>query len=380
MKKKVAILGSTGSIGKSTLEIIKKYKSYFKVELLSGSTNYNLLVNQSKIFKPKYIYTNNKLLSNKLIKFTSKNKIKLINDIDEIKKNKFDISISAISGVEGLIPTYKIIKFTKNLGIANKESIICGWPFLKKEMKKFGCSFFPLDSEHFSIYKLLEKKNISTISKVFLTASGGPFFNKKINLSKVTPKQAVKHPKWKMGKKISVDSANLFNKILEIIEASLIFDLPINKFSFVIHPESKVHAIVNFRNNFSSMIYHDTDMKIPIMNFLFMNNKKIITSNDNFLSTNKIQLNFYKFDVRMSVYRIFNFLNKLNFVGYIVLNCANEFLVSKFLNNEILFEHILKNLCVFFDRKDIQRYVKNTKITSIYDINDIIKFTHSKLV
>jgi 1-deoxy-D-xylulose-5-phosphate reductoisomerase len=133
------------------------------------------------------------------------------------KKIKFDITVAAISGIAGLIPTINIIKFSKKILIANKESIICGWKFILKELKKYNCHFTPIDSEHFSIHNLIKNKNINTIKDIYLTASGGPFFEKKVNLNKVTPAQAAKHPNWKMGKKISIDSDNLMNKVLEVI-------------------------------------------------------------------------------------------------------------------------------------------------------------------
>jgi len=265
MKKKICILGSTGSIGKTTLEIISKNKKDFDVVLLSGNNNIKLLITQAKKFKPKYIYSNNFYFKEKLKVFCNDNNINLIDDFILLKKIKFDITVAAISGIAGLIPTINIIKFTKKILIANKESIICGWKFILKELKKYNCHFTPIDSEHFSILNLIENKNVNSIKYIYLTASGGPFFGKKVDLNKVTPSQAARHPNWKMGKKISIDSANLMNKVLEVIEASLIFNLPINKFKIIIHPQSLIHAIIEFNNGLSSMLYHNNDMKIPIL-------------------------------------------------------------------------------------------------------------------
>jgi len=271
MMKKICILGSTGSIGQATLEIISKNKKDFNVVLLSGNNNFKLLIAQAKKFKPKYIYSNNFYFKEKIKLFCENNKIYFIDDLILLKKIKFDITIAAISGIAGLIPTINIIKFSKKIIIANKESIICGWKFILKELKKYHCHFTPVDSEHFSIFNLIENKDLDSIRYIYLTASGGPFFGKKINLNKVTPTQAARHPNWKMGKKISVDSANLMNKVLEVIEASLIFNLPINKFKVIIHPQSLVHAIIEFKNGLSSMLYHYNDMKIPIANSLYNN-------------------------------------------------------------------------------------------------------------
>ncbi len=291
MKKKICILGSTGSIGKTTLEIISKNKKDFDVVLLSGNNNVKLLITQAKKFKPKYIYSNNFYFKEKLRIFCKDNNINLIDDLILLKKIKFDITVAAISGIAGLIPTINIIKFSKKLLIANKESIICGWKFILKELKKYNCHFTPIDSEHFSIHNLIKNKNINTIKDIYLTASGGPFFEKKVNLNKVTPAQAAKHPNWKMGKKISIDSANLMNKVLEVIEASLIFNLPINKFKIIIHPQSLIHAIIEFKNGLSSMLYHYNDMKIPIANSLY-NNFYNHKNNDHEFFISK-SINFY---------------------------------------------------------------------------------------
>ena len=279
MKKKICILGSTGSIGVSTLEVISKDIKNFEVALLSGNSNYKLLISQALKFKPRYIYSNNFFLIAKLKNFCEKKNIIIIDDLNLLNKIKFDITISAISGINGLLPTLNVIKFSKKILIANKESIICGWKFILKELKERNCQFIPIDSEHFSIYNLLKNIKKNTIKNIYLTASGGPFFNRKINLKKITPSQAAKHPNWKMGKKISIDSATLMNKVLEVIEASLIFEQPINKFKIVIHPDSLIHGIIEFQNGLSSMLYHYNDMKIPIANslnnnFLFKISKK----------------------------------------------------------------------------------------------------------
>jgi len=177
MKKKVCILGSTGNIGQLTLKVIENNKKDFKVSLISANKNYKLLLSQAKKFNPKYIYSTNDYLIKKIENFCRKKKIVIIKDIKLInKKDRFDISVSGISGIAGLVPTINIIKHSKEIAIANKESIICGWQFIKKELKKYNCKFIPLDSEHFSIYNLIQNKDKRSIQNIFLTASGGPFF------------------------------------------------------------------------------------------------------------------------------------------------------------------------------------------------------------
>jgi 1-deoxy-D-xylulose-5-phosphate reductoisomerase len=376
MRKKICILGSTGSIGVSTLEIISKDKKIFDVILLSGNSNFKLLISQALKFKPKYIYSNNFFLTKKIKYFCKKNKIVIINDLNKLKKIKFDITISAISGIAGLLPTLNIIKFSKKILIANKESIICGWKFINKELKKYNCSFTPIDSEHFSISNLIQNKNKNLIKNIYLTASGGPFFNKKLNLNKVTPTQAVKHPNWKMGKKISVDSANLMNKILEIIEASLIFNLPLNKFKIIIHPQSLIHAIIEFRNGLSSMLYHNNDMKIPIANSLYDNfyiNKETINK---FCFEKK--LSFFAPDIKkFSSIKILGLNKILNETGFILINVLNEILVERFLNNKILFTDIVYKLRVILNSNLVKNYLKNNRIRRINDVFKAYNFARS---
>ena len=370
MKKKICILGSTGSIGVSTLEIISKDKKNFDVILLSCNSNYKLLISQARRFKPKYIYSNNLILTEKIKYFCKKNKIIIINDLNLLKKIKFDITVSAISGIAGLLPTLNIIKFSNKILIANKESIICGWKFIFKEIKKYNCSFAPIDSEHFSISNLIENKNINLIKNIYLTASGGPFFRKRIYLNRVTPDQAIKHPNWRMGKKISVDSANLMNKILEIIEASLIFNLPISKFKIVIHPESLIHAIIQYSNGLSSMLYHINDMKIPIANsigsicyFKNINNKFVF--NDKFFK----KFNFCRVKKEMFPSIKILLMNKiLNETGYIVINSLNEILVDKFLKNQILFTDIIHKLLTILKSSIVKNHLKKHKIRHITDV------------
>ena len=378
MKKKICILGSTGSIGQSTLDIISKNRKDFDVVLLSGYNNLKLLFSQAKKFKPKYIYSNNFLLRNKIKFFCKNNKINFIDDINLLKTEKFDITIAAISGINGLFPTVNIIKYSKKILIANKESIICGWKFILKELKKNNCIFRPIDSEHFSILNLIENKNTDNINRVYITASGGPFFKKKINLKKVTPSQAIKHPNWRMGKKISVDSANLMNKVLEVIEASLIFNLPINKFKIIVHPQSIIHAIIEYKNGLSTMLYHHNDMKIPIINSLYDSNCNHNISNKNILSQNNF--NFYDADYKKNPsLKILKLTNLLNESGFILINALNEILVKKFLDQRIAFTDINNKLLRILDSNLVKKYLKNNKINRINDVFKVYNFGRSLL-
>ena len=273
MLKKISILGSTGSIGLSTLKIIKKKKKFFKINLLTANKNYNLICDQINFFKPKYFQINNEKIYHKVKKIFKKNKTIILNKLEnEEKKIKSDICVAAIPGLAGLKPTLQMIRSCKKILIANKESIICGWDLINKVAKKNNTQIIPVDSEHFSIHEIIKNNNVDDIKKVFITASGGPFLNFDVKkLKKVKPKDALNHPKWKMGKKISIDSSTLMNKMLEIIEAQKLFNLPIHKLEILIHPDSLIHAIVQFKNGLTKIIFHETSMLIPLANAIFNN-------------------------------------------------------------------------------------------------------------
>ena len=268
MRKSISILGSTGSVGVSTLSIIDKKKNYFKVHLLSANKNFYLIEKQIKKYKPKIFVITNKDIYEKIKKKFSKNKIIISNTFNElILSKKIDITISAIPGIVGLEPTIQMVKSSKKILIANKESIICGWHLIKKTAIKYNTKIIPIDSEHFSISKLLENHSLKEIKKIYITASGGPFLNyKKNQLKNIKIKDALNHPKWKMGKKITIDSSTLMNKILELIEAQKIFNIPNKKLDILIHPNSLVHAIIEMKNGLFKFLYHDTTMIIPLAN------------------------------------------------------------------------------------------------------------------
>ena len=378
MKKKIAILGSTGSIGKSTLEIIKKDKKNFDVVLLSTNKNINELSKQQKIFNPKYLIIND---FKSFIKFKKKNKskIKVFNDYNFIKKifkKKIDYTMCSIGGFDGLKPTLGIIPFTKIVAVANKESLICGWNLLHEKIKKYNTKFIPVDSEHFSIWSLI--KNVSEdIDKIYITASGGPFLNKKAkNLKKIKPEDAIKHPNWKMGKKISIDSATMINKVFEVIEAKKIFNLNLNKFEILLHPDSYVHAIVKFKNGLTKILIHDTDMKIPIFNSIYSNDKKNYKTNSlNFAKINNF--NFKKVNPKQfkSVNILKNFKQVQNSLYETVLVSANDELVNLFLKKKISFSEISKKLIMIINLKEFTKLksIKPLNFNQIFALNEHVR-------
>tara|TARA_Y100000389_G_C17393064_1_gene480996 strand:- start:30 stop:1193 length:1164 start_codon:yes stop_codon:yes gene_type:complete len=370
MKKiNISILGSTGSIGSSVFSIINKKKNIFKINLLSANKNYNLIAKQIKKYKPKYFIINDK----KTFKRIKKNfkKTYVLNDFNFKKIIKSDLTISAIPGLAGLTPTLKMMGLTKEILIANKESIICGWNLIQKESFKFSTKITPIDSEHFSIFKLLEHHKKNEIRKIYITASGGPFLNyNKHQLKNIKPKNALKHPKWKMGKKISIDSATLMNKLFELVEAQKLFNIENNKIEILIHPDSLVHAIIEFKNGLTKFIYHDTTMTIPLANAIFKKNFDIKNfhkvKKNNFIE----KLVFRKVDKK--TFPLIKIKDKVNEYpsSPIIVNASNEVLVDQFLQKNIPFQAIFKIIMVILKDRNYKKYaIKRPK--NINQINKI---------
>jgi len=380
--KQIAILGSTGSIGCTLINIIKKDKSNFNIKLLSCNSNYRLLINQAMSLNVKNLIITDKKYFFKVSKNKKYNNFNVFNtfeDFHKVFKKKIDYCMSAISGISGLMPTCLIIKYCKNIAIANKEAIICGWPIIKKNLKKYSTNFIPVDSEHFSIWYGINSLDNFNIERIYLTASGGPFVNLKLNkFNLISIKETLKHPNWNMGKKISVDSATMMNKVFEIIEAKNIFNLDYNKLSIFVHPKSYVHAIVKFTNGMSKMIIHDTTMKIPIFNSLYLNEKKKIKSSE--ININILNnLNLSKVNKkRFPLTKIINFLPKNNSLFETVIVSANDELVQLFLEKKISFLQIQKFLLEIVKSKLFLSY-KQSKPTSIKRILSVNKFVRLKV-
>ena len=380
--KKIAILGSTGSIGKQTIDIVRKDKKNFKILLLTANKNYKLLSKQIKEFKVKNVIVTNKK-SYQILKKKFK-KVNIINDLSKIDKminSKLDYTMSSISGFDGLKPTIKIIKKTKIIAIANKESIICGWSLIKKEIDRHKTKFIPVDSEHFSIWSEIKNVNPEIIDQVIITASGGPFLNLKNKKIKKTPKLATNHPNWKMGKKISTDSATLMNKVFEVIEAKKIFSIDLSKFKILIHPKSYVHAIIKFNNGLIKLVAHDTDMKIPIFNTLYNNkNYKIKSKKINFKLLNDLNLNVVNLK-KYPLVKILNFVPKSDTLFETLLVSVNDELVDLFLKNKISFDEISAKLKQIISHKDFLKYrqKKLNNLTQIEKLNEFVRLKTKSL-
>ena len=385
MKKNIAILGSTGSIGKSLIKIIKKDKKKFNIILLSANKNYKDILKQAKILNVKNLIIADK---DSFLKLKKKKlgQTKIYNNYDSfniIFKKRIDYVLSSISGVDGLEPTVKIIKHTKKIAIANKEAIICGWHLLRKNLTKYKTTFTPVDSEHFSIfYSINHKKNLN-IEKIFLTASGGPFNNvPKKELKTVKISQALNHPNWKMGKKISVDSATMMNKVFEIIEAKKIFNLKYHLLDILVHPSSYVHAIIKFNDGMIKIIAHDTSMIIPIFNSLYSDQlKKIKTEKLNLDKLNNLNLKVVDKNKFPSIKIIDMLKNKDNLLETVIV-LANDVLVNLFLLKKINFTDITILLLKLINMKEFKRYndKKPGSINSIIALNGKIKTAINEMI
>ena len=381
MKTKIAILGSTGSIGKTLLDIIRKDHKNFKIILLTADKNYKLLLKQAREFNVKNLIITNKKKFDLIRKDSIKLNLNIYNNFINFNKiftNKVDYTMSSITGINGLEPTLKIIKYSKRIAIANKESIICGWNLINKELKKNNTDFIPVDSEHFSLWYGMQNLNINKIEKIFLTASGGPFNNLPLNKFKnITIDQALKHPNWKMGKKISIDSATMINKIYEVIEAKNIFNINYKKIEILIHPDSYVHAILKFDTGLTKIIVHDTTMRVPIFNTLYSNNNKKLKSKKIDIDALN-NLNFKKINTkRYPMIKLLNFLPSKHSLFETVVVSANDTLVQLFLDNKIKFTDIQKKLFNIINKKQFINY-KNKSPKTIRDIVELNNYVRLK--
>ena len=371
MKKKIAILGSTGSIGKNLLEIIHKEKNKYEIVLLTANKNYQELLKQAEKFKVKNLILtdsqNFKIFKEKksLEKFSIYNDYKYFS---KIFKNKIDYVMSSITGIDGLIPTISIIKFTKKIAIANKESIICAWNLINKELIKYNTKFVPVDSEHFSLWYALKNVHTSSIEKIYLTASGGPLLKfSKLNQKNIKISQALKHPNWIMGKKISIDSCTMMNKVFEVIEAKHLFNIPYKKITILTHPNSYIHAIIKLKNGLIKIIAHDTTMKIPIFNTINSDiNGKVKSEDLNLNKLNQLELKNVNYKLFPVVKILENLPDKITLFETVIVT-INDHLVNLFLNKKINYNQLQHLLLKFTKDKVFNKY-KKKKSKKIQDI------------
>ena len=382
--KKIAILGSTGSIGTQTLEVISHIKGQFKVELLSAYSNYNLLIEQAKKFKPKTLIFGDRSKSKILEKNLKNEKIDILYGEEALnnfyKYSNPDMVLTALVGKSGLIPTINAISKNINIALANKETLVIAGDIITKLCEDNNVDILPVDSEHSAIYQCLLGEKNKNIEKIILTASGGPFRGKSIeDLKYIKKEDALNHPNWDMGNKISIDSSTLMNKGLEVIEAKYLFNIDINSIEVVVHPQSIIHSMVEFNDGSIKAQMGEPDMKLPIQFALgyperLRNNFKKF----NFLKNNT--LNFEK-----PCLKTFNNL-KLAFEAGLrggnspcILNASNEVVVEAFLNEKINYLDMTKfiedslNKISYIATPNLEQLIETDLLTRSF-INKKIKF------
>ncbi|ADY72955.1 1-deoxy-D-xylulose 5-phosphate reductoisomerase [Desulfurobacterium thermolithotrophum DSM 11699] len=331
--KKVLILGSTGSIGESTLDVISRFPDRFKVEALVAGKNVEKLKEQVEKFKPKAV-----CLVNSKDKFSFKGKFYL--GLDGLKKLieevEFDICVSAITGSAGILPTYWAANKGARIAIANKESLVCAGKFIMEAAKKV----IPVDSEHSAIFQCLNGESRKNVKEIILTASGGPFRKRK-DLESVTPQEALRHPNWDMGQKVTIDSATLMNKGLEVIEAYWLFGLELEKIKVLVHPQSIVHSFVRFIDNSVLAQLGVPDMRIPIAYALSYPERLPLDVEKLYLNLYGLKLDFEEPDLkRFPALKLAYDSLKSGYPYPIVLNAADEVAVELFLKGKIKFTQI----------------------------------------
>ena len=379
--KRIAILGSTGSIGTQTLDLIDKNRDKFSVTVLSGAKQINLLSKQIESFKPEIVVTEKEkdaiFLSKKYPKtdFSWGEK-----GLVEGSKSNCDIVLNALMGIKGLLPTYEGIKNGRDIAIANKETLVAGGEIITDAVKKTGVKLLPVDSEHSAIFQCLEGNKDKKIKKILLTASGGPFRKYNLDqLEKVTLEEALNHPKWNMGKKITIDSATMMNKGLEVIEAKWLFNVCVDDVQIVIHPQSIVHSMVEFEDNSILAQLGIPDMRTPISVALGYPDR--ILSNCEGLNFFNEESNLTFEKPNPNVFKCINMAYSASKAGGsypVVLSGANEVLVELFLEKKIKFIDIQNYLEKILDRHN-PKY--NLELEEILEIDrDIREVTYKTVL
>ncbi|RMF93232.1 MAG: 1-deoxy-D-xylulose-5-phosphate reductoisomerase [Candidatus Schekmanbacteria bacterium] len=343
-KKKISILGSTGSIGQNCLDVISKFPERFEIIGLASNTNTELLKKQIEAFNPKEVALFNENASKKMSAEIDSS-IKVYSGIEGLNRiatnEEVDLVVSSMIGAAGLIPTFEAIKSGKNIALANKESLVVGGKIITEEAVKKGIRILPIDSEHSAIFQSLEGHRREDIRRIIITASGGPFLNyTEEEMQTIKPEDALKHPNWKMGKKITVDSATMMNKGLEAIEAKWLFDIEIEKISVVVHPESIIHSMVEYIDGSVVGQLGIPDMRIPI-SLALAYPERLPNEYPSLNLPAKGELTFYEPDLKkFPCLALALEAGKIAGTMPAVLNAANEVAVHSFLEEKLSFNNI----------------------------------------
>ncbi len=345
-QKKITILGSTGSIGKNTVDIIRRYPDNYRVTALTGNQNISLLAEQAKLLKAELAVSADETKYTELKELLAGTSVRVaagFQAVVDAAKEDADWTMSSIVGAAGLLPTMEVVKRGRTLALANKETLVCAGEIVMQAIREYHTTLIPVDSEHSAIFQTLEEKHRGAVDRILLTASGGPFREKDLSfMEKATPQQAVAHPNWNMGAKISVDSATMMNKGLEIIEACHLFKVPVDKIEVLVHPQSIVHSAVGYADG--SVLAHMgmPDMRTPIAYALaWPDRMESPTARLDF--TKMAALTFYAPDEdRFPALRLAKECQQKGQTATAVMNAANEVAVGAFLKRRIGFLDIVR--------------------------------------
>lgn len=366
MKKNIFVFGSTGSIGIQTLDVLSKSKTH-NVIGLSCNSNSDLLFEQIKLFKPALVAINNIDLSHGLIKYCEQKNIKLIygdNASSNIPLEDIDIAVNAIVGTAGLQPTIQLIENGVDVALSNKESLVLGGHIIMPLARKNNVTIFPVDSEHSAIYQCLHGEDVSELKKIILTGSGGPFLKRELStFESIVPQEALNHPNWDMGKKISIDSATMMNKALELVEALWLFNVNLDQIEIVIHPQSIVHSMVEFVDGSYKAHLGVPDMRVPIQYALTCPSRRNASVKS--LDFTKMDLQFSKPDINR--YPVLGLVNELINAGgnrVPIMSIANDYIVQQFLDEKIAFNEMFPL---------IKKTIQNFSSDDLPTLEDLIK-------
>lgn len=370
--KKILLLGATGSVGTNTVDVVKLHPKEFSIEVLVAHKNAQKLAQLAMEVLPKTVAIFDKSKYQELKQCLANSNIQVVageEAILELCKESYDITVSAITGIAGLKPTYYALKNSKTLALANKESLIVAGELIRKQAAKYGCTILPLDSEHNAIFQVFENENAKEVKKITLTASGGPFRYKSLEeMQRVTPQEAIAHPNWKMGAKISVDSATLMNKGLEYIETCVLFDVKPEQVDVVIHPQSIIHSLVTYEDGSTLAQLSNPDMRVPIVYALaYPNRLKLAHKELDLAQIGKLEFMAPDYQ-RFPLLKTANDAYVSGHPSRVILNATNEVAVDAFLNGKIGFLDIAKV---------VQNALNSIQCSQLNTLEDVLDFSKS---
>lgn len=383
-KRSIAILGSTGSIGTQTLDVVSRHRDLFDIDLLTANNNADLLIKQALEFEPNNVVICNKEKYNVVADALRNSDVKVFAGIESVnelvKSSTVDMVVAAMVGFSGLEPTVNAIKASKVIALANKETLVAAGRIIVNLVKQYGSALIPVDSEHSAVFQCLKGED-AEVEKILLTASGGPFRTTPLNeLCKVTKQQALSHPNWNMGAKVTIDSATMMNKGLEMIEASWLFDMPADKIEIVVHPQSIIHSMVQFTDGCLKAQLGAPDMRVPIQYALSYPSR--LSLNTRRISFPQLsELTFFAPDTeRFPLIRTAYYVHREGGNVACMMNAANEVAVKEFINDRITFTQIAELVDKTIEKMMKNCFIGSPSIEDIFETDRLAKIAAGELV